>query len=105
MTAVVESGVIDWEVREAEALLLLGGEVSSARLRRLVEAEVSRPCLAGDPEAWFPVHETPEAAAAACSGCGVLQLCGELALRQREHGIWGGTTTEDRLAQLRPLRP
>lgn len=104
MTAVTEPGAVDWVVREAEAELCLGADVSVARLRRLVEADVSRPCLAGDPEAWFPVHETPEGAASLCSGCAVLRLCEELAVRHSESGIWGGTTTQDRVRLLRRRR-
>lgn len=104
MTAVIESG-IDWAVREAATELALGTEVLSKRLVRLVEADASRPCVSGDPEDWFPVHETPERAQSLCSGCQVLELCRELSMRRPEHGIWGGLTTAERLnARRRQLR-
>lgn len=93
-----------WAVREAEAQLVLGEEVPTGRLQRLVEADGARPCVARDPEEWFPVHETPELAESLCSGCGVRELCLELALRQPQDGVWGGTTTKDRERQLRRRR-
>ena len=103
MTALAET--VDWAVREAPAELVLGDEVPTARLVRLVEADTARPCVSGDPEDWFPVHETPERAEALCAGCGVLELCRELAMRRPEHGIWGGTTTAERQnARRRQLR-
>jgi hypothetical protein len=99
VNAVTGSGVV-WAVREVEAQLRLGHEVATVTLRWLVEQDLSRPCLR-DPEAWFPVQETPELAGSLCGGCAVRELCLELALRRREYGIWGGTTTQDRERRMR----
>lgn len=103
MTAGV--GTVDWAARDAEAELVLGGAVATGRLQQLVGADGPRPCRAGDPEDWFPVHETPATAAELCAGCAVLLLCRELAVREADHGIWGGTTTQDRLAARRNRQP
>lgn len=104
-TVMAGAGPIDWAVREAAAELVLGVEVPTRRLERLVEGDASRPCVLRDPEDWFPVHETPERAQALCSGCRVLELCRELAMRRPGDGIWGGLTTAERVnARRRQLR-
>lgn len=80
--------------------------VAAGRLQRQVEAEPSRPCVrpGADPEAWFPVGETAEAADRLCAGCPVLEICLERALlRPEPAGIWGGRTTEERV-RLRRAR-
>jgi hypothetical protein len=63
-----------------------------------------------DPDQWYPVSGTAQAARreavaalAACSGCVVRRHCLELSLRYWEvgqHGVWGGTVPAER-AELR----
>lgn len=55
-----------------------------------------------DAETWFPATATPDDAKKACAGCPVRAECLELALhRDEKHGIWGGTTPEERLLMRR----
>jgi WhiB family transcriptional regulator, redox-sensing transcriptional regulator len=61
-------------------------------------------CLSADPDLFFPVATGiaagREAARAqrVCAGCQVRQECLDFAMRNGEmHGIWGGTTPEERL--------
>jgi WhiB family transcriptional regulator, redox-sensing transcriptional regulator len=60
-------------------------------------------CLSADPEIFFPVSGTvataPQVAEARriCAGCPVRGECLDFAMRTGEaHGIWGGTTQEER---------
>lgn len=60
-------------------------------------------CVGTDPEIFFPARghsEVAEQAVAICDNCPVKLPCVKMALRNErsgyEHGIWGGTTTEDR---------
>jgi WhiB family redox-sensing transcriptional regulator len=60
-------------------------------------------CLSADPDLFFPVATgiaaDREAARAqrVCAGCQVRQECLDFAMRNGEtHGIWGGTTPEER---------
>jgi WhiB family redox-sensing transcriptional regulator len=67
-------------------------------------------CLAYDPELFYPVAgamDTPAARRAVqiCTGCPVRRECLAEALARRErHGIWGGTSPEQRSAMLRSAR-
>ena len=60
-------------------------------------------CLSADPDLFFPlatgVAAAREMAKAQriCAGCRVRQECLDFAMRSGEmHGIWGGTTPEER---------
>jgi WhiB family transcriptional regulator, redox-sensing transcriptional regulator len=60
-------------------------------------------CLSADPDLFFPISTTGAAdkqvarAKMICAGCLVRQECLEFALtHDQTHGIWGGTTAEDR---------
>jgi WhiB family transcriptional regulator, redox-sensing transcriptional regulator len=65
-------------------------------------------CLSADPDLFFPIatgsavtRET-RMALRVCGGCQVRQECLDFAMRSPEmHGIWGGTTPEDRLRARR----
>jgi len=69
-------------------------------------------CRSHDPEIFFPVSTTgigridTEQAVAICRGCPVRQECLQWALRAGEaHGIWGGTTPEQRRYMRHELAP
>lgn len=60
-------------------------------------------CMRADPDLFFPVSATGRAleqiakAKAICAGCRVRQVCLDFAcMHDVAHGIWGGTTPEDR---------
>ena len=60
-------------------------------------------CLSADPELFFPIGTAAFSAGQVstalhvCAGCAVRQQCLDFATRMGEaHGIWGGTTPEDR---------
>ncbi len=60
-------------------------------------------CLHADPDLFFPISLTGRAieqiamAKAICAGCDVRRQCLEFAQAQDAiHGIWGGTTPEER---------
>jgi WhiB family transcriptional regulator, redox-sensing transcriptional regulator len=56
-------------------------------------------CLGEDPDLSFPLAaEDPSAARAkrVCSGCEVRGDCLRFALAAGEHGVWGGTTDDER---------
>lgn len=60
-------------------------------------------CAGTDPELFFPeslAADTPQviAAKAICARCPVLLSCLMDAVRDRERGIWGGTTERERSA-------
>ena len=64
-----------------------------------------------DPELFFPITVTGRAvrqvnsAKAVCGGCPVRKNCLSYALLTMPHGIWGGTTREERIAmRLRLVR-
>jgi WhiB family transcriptional regulator, redox-sensing transcriptional regulator len=61
-------------------------------------------CLSADPDLFFPIATGAGAmrqitqAQRICAGCGVRQQCLEFAMQTGEvHGIWGGTTPEERV--------
>jgi WhiB family transcriptional regulator, redox-sensing transcriptional regulator len=63
-------------------------------------------CRSTDPELFFPVSQVGPArrqldrAKAVCADCRVRQLCLDYALSTRQvHGVWGGLTEEERLAE------
>jgi WhiB family redox-sensing transcriptional regulator len=69
-------------------------------------------CRSQDPEIFFPVSSTgigradTEQAIAVCRSCTVRQECLRWALRAGEaHGVWGGTTPEERRYMRRELVP
>jgi WhiB family redox-sensing transcriptional regulator len=60
-------------------------------------------CRDADPDLFFPVssvgpgHDEVERAKAVCAGCEVRRQCLQFALATRQaHGVWGGTTEEER---------
>lgn len=71
----------------------------------------SAACLSVDPDLFFPISSTGPAenqiarAKVICAGCRVRRECLEFALTQDQtHGIWGGTTPEDRQRDRRRRR-
>ena len=61
-------------------------------------------CLSADPDLFFPIatgvvaHNQIIKAQRICAGCLVRQQCLDFAMRTGEfHGIWGGTTPEERI--------
>ena len=68
-------------------------------------------CMRADPELFFPISATGRAleqiakAKAICAGCRVRQECLDFAHKHDvAHGIWGGTTPEDRQQARRRTR-
>jgi WhiB family transcriptional regulator, redox-sensing transcriptional regulator len=69
-------------------------------------------CLSADPELFFPIAEGAAAAGQTstalrvCAGCTVRQQCLDFAMATGEaHGIWGGTTADERIrARRRSMR-
>ena len=65
-------------------------------------------CQSADPDLFFPIA-TGEAADGQimkalriCAGCGVRQQCLDFAMSAGEmHGVWGGTTPEERIRARR----
>ena len=74
-------------------------------------------CLSADPDLFFPIapgtanSKQVALAQRICAGCAVRQRCLDFALGNAEmHGIWGGTTPEERIRarrarRRRPARP
>jgi WhiB family transcriptional regulator, redox-sensing transcriptional regulator len=67
-------------------------------------------CLGADPDLFFPIAVGDAAGAQVqralriCGGCQVRQQCLDFAVRTGEsHGIWGGTTPDDRVRARRAL--
>jgi WhiB family redox-sensing transcriptional regulator len=67
-------------------------------------------CLSADPDLFFPIASGQVAtrqitqAQRICVGCGVRQQCLDFAMATGElHGIWGGTTPEERIRTRRNL--
>ena len=65
-------------------------------------------CLSADPDLFFPISVAGPGSAqvaeakSVCRGCPVHRQCLDFALRNsRVHGIWGGTTEEDRVRMRR----
>jgi WhiB family redox-sensing transcriptional regulator len=68
-------------------------------------------CLSADPDLFFPISTAGPAkqqitrAKTICAGCQVRQECLEFAVsHDLAHGIWGGTTPEDRQRDRRRKR-
>ena len=65
-------------------------------------------CRGADPELFFPFAlngdavEQISSAKAVCGRCEVGKHCLSYALRTMPHGIWGGTTREERIAMRVP---
>jgi WhiB family transcriptional regulator, redox-sensing transcriptional regulator len=71
----------------------------------------SAACLSADPDLFFPISSTGPAerqiarAKVICAGCPVRIQCLEFAMtHDQTHGIWGGTTAEDRQRDRRRRR-
>lgn len=72
----------------------------------------SSACLSADPELFFPIAQGSAAdrqissALRVCAGCAVRQQCLDFAMASGEaHGIWGGTTADERIrARRRAMR-
>ncbi len=71
-------------------------------------------CLSADPDLFFPIATGTAAAVRQiskaqriCAGCQVRKQCLDFAMRSGEtHGIWGGTTPEERTrVRRRRTRP
>jgi len=69
-------------------------------------------CQSVDPELFFPVSDLGPAslqvarAKAVCARCGVRQQCLDYALATRQvHGIWGGTSEDERRGLRAGLLP
>ncbi|TDE09250.1 WhiB family transcriptional regulator [Jiangella asiatica] len=67
-------------------------------------------CRDAEPDLFFPLGASEhslaqvEAAAAVCAGCPVTEECLTWALETgQDHGIWGGTTPEERRMMRRAL--
>lgn len=67
-------------------------------------------CTGEDPDLFFPTYDDRESSArniqeemakGVCSGCPVSGECLDDALRNHEHGVWGGTSWEDRRSLAR----
>jgi WhiB family redox-sensing transcriptional regulator len=65
-------------------------------------------CLTADPELFFPISSTGpalaqlEQAKSICAGCQVRQQCLDFALSTLQtHGVWGGTSPEERQSMRR----
>jgi WhiB family redox-sensing transcriptional regulator len=62
------------------------------------------PCQREDPDLWFPVGNSgpaiiqAEAAKAHCHICPIEIPCLEQAMATDSHGVWGGTTEDERRA-------
>jgi WhiB family redox-sensing transcriptional regulator len=68
-------------------------------------------CRSADPDLFFPISSAGPAqrqiarAKLICAGCGVRQECLDFAVsHDQTHGIWGGTTPEDRQRDRRRKR-
>ena len=64
-------------------------------------------CRSADPELFFPISDSGKSleqmaeAKAVCAGCPVRRECLAFAVgTQQVHGIWGGTTADERAAVL-----
>jgi WhiB family transcriptional regulator, redox-sensing transcriptional regulator len=68
-----------------------------------VSALPDRACADADPEIFFPIRENDAwEALAYCDICPHRQPCLEWALEsEQQHGIWGGTTAEERRRMIR----
>lgn len=72
------------------------------------EWRASGACLTADPDLFFPIATGPIAvqqiamARRICAGCQVRQQCLEFAMQTAEaHGVWGGTTPDERIRARR----
>ena len=85
------------------------GQRAAAEERR--EWWRSAACQEADPELFFPVGANGPArdeiarAKAVCAACRVIRQCLQFALATGQmHGVWGGTTEEERLPHVRRER-
>ena len=88
-----------------ELRLVAGGDARAGAGSWMARAA----CRGTDPEFFFPVSvkgaaaEQVRSAKAVCGRCEVLADCLSYALRAMPHGIWGGTTWEERIVMRMPL--
>jgi WhiB family redox-sensing transcriptional regulator len=66
-------------------------------------------CRRADPELFFPASEggahLVAAAKAACRACSVRASCLSFAIENKQDGIWGGTTLDERHAMRKHAFP
>ena len=64
-------------------------------------------CATTDPDAFFPdIRDKATTAKTICGMCEVRTECLTYAIENREeHGVWGGTTEQERTAMWEPLKP
>jgi len=67
-------------------------------------------CASADPELFFPIAKSAltatqmRKAQLICADCGVRQQCLDFAMQNGEmHGVWGGTTPDERIRARRAL--
>lgn len=60
-------------------------------------------CVGSEPDLFFPDGGTSPAAVATCRRCPVVDDCLSYALNSAVDGIWGGTTTKQRIRLRRQL--
>jgi len=61
-------------------------------------------CRSADMSLFFSFeYDLIEKAKLLCDGCPVKSDCLEIAIRREEHGVWGGTTTDERKELRRSL--
>ena len=95
----------DWDETESGGLTMVVTEL----LSQLTEREARRDwwdtaaCRTADPDIFFPVspfgpgRDEADQAKAVCAACRVRRQCLQFALATHQsHGIWGGTTEEER---------
>jgi WhiB family redox-sensing transcriptional regulator len=58
-------------------------------------------CAQSDPDLWFQENTTPAQARALCRGCPLTEPCLQEALRSPVVGVWGATTTQERVGLRR----
>lgn len=75
----------------------------------LSEIQDGAACRDMDTEVFFP-HDPTTAKAMVrlarktCNGCSVKEQCLEWALKNERHGVWGGTTAEERVRMRKEKR-
>ena len=77
--------------------------------RESVDWRAAGACVSADPDLFFPLSATgtpaarqAQRASRICAGCQVRQPCLDFAMKHAEvDGIWGGTTSEERVRSRR----
>ncbi len=80
-----------------------GTDLAPAEQAAWLEWRRSAACQEADPDIFFPVSAAGQGrdeaarAKAICASCGVRRQCLQFALATHQaHGVWGGTTEEER---------